>query len=173
MSTEQIEAARIAKLKSLNPVAIAKAMVEDNSSHGLTEHELVELITSQAVREHPGMSPAQAFEKAFTVQTEEGTLLRQAVAISKGTMSIEPMQTGGALPQRSGSSPRRKTDPADGLPTSAYGELQALVAEQRQRSPEMTPEQAFAAVYTANPELAARERQENRPAPTISFAFPR
>jgi hypothetical protein len=50
-------------------------------------------------------------------------------------------------------------------PRSALEQLDELVREQRKRSPEMSPAQAFAAVYTdpRNRALAAQERAENRP----------
>ena len=49
-------------------------------------------------------------------------------------------------------------------PRGAYGQLQALAAEQRKRAPFMTPEAAFAAIYAApeNRELAELERKQAR-----------
>jgi hypothetical protein len=52
---------------------------------------------------------------------------------------------------------------ASNNPKSALAQLNALVEEQRKRSPEMSAAQAFARVYRDNPALAAQERRENRP----------
>ena len=51
-----------------------------------------------------------------------------------------------------------KTDQADAL-----GELNKLAAVEKARNPKLTKAQAFAAVYTDNPDLAAAERRQHRP----------
>jgi hypothetical protein len=49
--------------------------------------------------------------------------------------------------------------------TDALKQLTAMAERLRRDAPEMTPEQAFATVYSdpANAALAARERRQNRP----------
>src|SRR5262249_29480536 len=103
-------------------IAVAKHVVE-NGAGSLNEHEFTALVTEFAKRQFPDMSPAAAFEKLFTAQTSDGMLLRQACALCKywpAPISIEPMVSGGAdgfptVTMRPGSSPPRKTDPADVL----------------------------------------------------------
>jgi hypothetical protein len=43
------------------------------------------------------------------------------------------------------------------------GQLKKLAADYRRQNPKLSPEEAFAAAYTDNPELAAAERIQNRP----------
>jgi hypothetical protein len=55
--------------------------------------------------------------------------------------------------------------PVNHNPKTALAQLKALADEQRKRSPSLSEAGAFAQVYAAHPELAARERAENRPLP--------
>src|SRR6516165_2700669 len=130
-SVEKLEAARVAKLKSLNPVAVAKVICDDNSSHGIDEHEFTKLVTAHAQREHPDMTPEQAFVKVFTAQTEEGALLRKAHAVTKDLMSLEPVFVGGE--------DARDVDGAQ----KAYSQLMNMAEEQRARAPWKTVAQLF------------------------------
>jgi len=151
-------------------VSVAKHIVEHGAG-SLDEHAFTALVTSHAQRAHPGLSPAQAFEKLFTAQTEESKWLRLACAACKAwpaPLSIEPTMEGGAdafptVTRRPGSSPARQPGTEDGL-GNAYEKLTAL-AEQQRRDGE-TAAQAFARIYSdpAYKHLAEAERAENRPA---------
>jgi hypothetical protein len=150
-------------------LAIAKMVTDESVAPGsLDEHTFTKLLTEHAQRAYPGLSPAAAFEKLFTAQTEDAKLLRQAHLLTKAwpaPVSIEPMVSGGSdafptVTMRPGSSAGRKTDPADGLGT-AYEQLTRL-AEQQRRHGE-TSSAAFARVYSENPRLAELERIQNRP----------
>lgn len=59
---------------------IAKAIVADDKSYSISEHEFTKLVMEHAKREYPSLSPAAAFEKVFTAQTDESALLRKAHA---------------------------------------------------------------------------------------------
>ena len=160
-SVEKLEAARVAKLKSLNPVAVAKVICDDNSSHGIDEHEFTKLVTAHAQREHPDMTPEQAFVKVFTAQTEEGALLRKAHAVTKDLMSLEPVFVGGE--------DARDVDGAQ----KAYSQLMNMAEEQRARAPWKTVAQLFSELMQdpKNVELAAKAHQ--RPTATTTYPFPK
>jgi len=159
-TSEQLEAARIAKFKSLNPVAVAKAMVEDNSNHGISEAELVELISNHD--RQPNESAAKCFSRHYEAQDENGLALRKAVAIAKDMMmSIEPVFVGGE-------------DACDVNDASkAYNQLMQMAEEQRARAPWKTVAQLFSDLMQdpKHAELAAKAHQ--RPRPTTSYAFPK
>jgi len=163
MSTtpEQMEAARVEKLKSLNPVAIAKQIVSDGKSYGIDEHEFTKLVTAHAQREHPDMTPEQAFVKVFTAQTEEGALLRKAHVVTKDLMSLEPVFVGG--------DDARDVNGAQ----KAYEQLMRMAEEQRARAPWKTVAQLFSELMQdpKNVELAAKAHQ--RPTATTTYPFPK
>jgi hypothetical protein len=48
-------------------IAVAKAIVDENRSYGITEHEFVELATEHAKAAHPGLTEAQAFAKLYQI----------------------------------------------------------------------------------------------------------
>jgi hypothetical protein len=153
-------------------VAVAKMITNDGDAHGLGEHEFTQLLTEHAKREHPDMTPDQAFSKIFGAETEEGQLLRQAHGLTKSwpaPMSISPTMVGGsdAFPsaqRREGSSPPRQDGTNRGGESSAYDQLVAMAARQRKEGE--TASAAFMRVYTdpANASLAEAERAQNRPA---------
>jgi hypothetical protein len=90
----------------------------------------------------------------MTNDSASTSLLREAHAVVKSfPMTGEPTQGGG----------EDATNVDD--PTDAYAQLAKLAEEQRARSPGITFEKAIAQVYSAseNANLAARERQQNRP----------
>jgi len=126
-------------------VAIAKMINADQDAHGISEHELVDLIGKHDPK--PGESTAQTFARNYQANIE----LRKAVQIAKATMLVTPVFVGGE-------DARAVNDPKDAL-----GQINQLVEEQRKRSPEMSAAQAFARVYADNPGLAAAERRQNRP----------
>ncbi len=136
---------------------IAKHIVDHgNGPDGtaLTEAEFTEILMDHArLSKRDRETAAQAFARIFSDMSPEGVQLRKAHAIVKGLAIIEPRQVGG-----------RDATAVDN-PTGALAQLQKLAEEQRQRNPALTLDQAFARVYSdpLNRELAARERQENRP----------
>jgi hypothetical protein len=130
-------------------------------SYGIDEHEFTKLVTEHAQREHPGLTPEQAFVKVFTAQTEQGALLRKAHAVTKDLMSLEPVFVGGE--------DARDVNSA----TKAYEQLMRMAEDQRARAPWKSISQAFADVFqdAKNAELAAKAHR--RPMPTTSYPFPR
>jgi hypothetical protein len=137
--------------KDFGVAKLAKLIIDDGRSHGISESELTTLMMDEA--KHKGLS----FEKYFTAP--ENIDLRKALQVAKGArlMDITPVQIGGA---------DVSVDSA-----KAYDQLVTLAEEQRRRSPWQSAAQAFAAVFDANPELAAMAAQ--RPAPTTAYPFPR
>jgi hypothetical protein len=133
-------------VKKHGVVELAKFLVDDLDGHSISEPELVGLITAHAKRLHPGLSADQAFARVFGAQNEEGATLRKAVSVVKGfTATLAPLSTDG------------RADEGD-----AIDQLNALVEEQRKRSPFKSTAQLFAAVYTdpANRELVQKEREQ-------------
>lgn len=145
-------------VKNDGAVKIAKRIIDEGNSHyRLTEVEFTKLVQDHAsLDRRGGESPAQAFARIFSGDASESVAFRQAHAIIKNfpqMMLTAPTQVGD----------RAALDISD--PADALAQLQDLAAKQRQRSPELTIEQAFAMVYAApeNRGLAARERARNRP----------
>jgi hypothetical protein len=135
------------------------------------EAEFTRLMTEHAQKLYPNMRPDAAFAKVYT----EERVLREAHAIVKAVpneMVITPVYVGGAdafpsTRRRDGSSAKLGEGNIDAKP--ALEQLNDLVAEQRKLAPFMTDAQLFARVYEANPGLAKRERDENRPTGHPSF----
>src|SRR5262249_42715935 len=75
--TEKLRA--IAKRYGIH--AIAKAIADEDHSYLVSEHELTELVTESAKRDHPGLSDAQAFTKLYCEESEAGVVLRKAFAV--------------------------------------------------------------------------------------------
>jgi hypothetical protein len=48
-------------------VAVAKSIIDENRSYGITEHEFVELATEHAKAQHPELSDAAAFAKLYQI----------------------------------------------------------------------------------------------------------
>jgi hypothetical protein len=146
--------------KDYGVAKLAKHLVDDNDAHGITEHELTALIDIEAQKTRKsGERPASCFARFYSAP--ENVELRKAIAVAKNAplMSIEPVQVGG----------KDATD-VNTDQSKAMKQLQALAEEQRRRSPELSVHQAFARVFEANPEIAARAHR--RPTPTTSYAFP-
>jgi hypothetical protein len=146
--------------KDYGAVQIAKHIIAAGNGpngHALTEEEFTKIIKDYAMGERRSdESPDQAFARCFSASTPDGLAIRQAHAIVKNfpaVMVTEPTQVGGAAAT------------AVDNPVDALSQLRNLAEEQRRRSPEMSIDQAFAYVYSdpANRDLAAKERQQNRP----------
>jgi hypothetical protein len=139
---------------------VCKMIVMENSSHGITEHELTELIDKEAqTTRKAGERPEAAFARFYSAP--ENVELRKAIQIAKSfprLLDLEPTQVGG----------RDATGVNDA--SEAYDKLTAMADELRRRTPELSPSQAFARTFEANPDLAARAHK--RPTATTDYAFP-
>jgi hypothetical protein len=130
--------------------------------NSVTEADLEKAIRKYAQGLYPSLSPAKAFSECFCADTEEGRALRKAHAairdsqFAKATlMPILPVSTsvGGT----------RADDQSVNNPKPALDQITELANRMRAASPDLSHAQAFARAYAANPELARREREENRP----------
>jgi hypothetical protein len=129
-------------------VVIAKIMVADNRSYGISESELVDLISNHERRD--GESPAQCFTRQYEAYNDDGAALRKAIAIAKN------------MPFEDDSEARAEADSR-----AAMAELTAIG---KQRWPSLTKAQQFARAYECNGALA--KRATRRPSPSTSFPFP-
>jgi hypothetical protein len=150
-------------VKAHSIIAVAKAIVDDGKTYSITEHEFTEMLTEQAKREYPELSPAQAFEKLFTAPTAVGEMLRQAHSITKTAgaapyFDLKPMFVGGE-------DARDVDDPA-----KAIAQLKELG---RQKWPTESEAEQFARAFTdpANAKLAAKAHR--RPSATTLYPFPK
>jgi hypothetical protein len=91
-------------------------------------------------------------------ESEQGALIRKAIAIAKEEASLDPIVVEGNV-----------NDPDDAAEATAA--LNRLVEEQRARAPWMTTEQAFDIVMAKNLELT--NRAIRRPTPTTSYPMPK
>jgi hypothetical protein len=156
------------RLKSLDVVQICKTMSSEGSAFGLSEHDLVDLISKHAER------TGTTFAKLFTAQDEQGVTLRKAIDVCKheqwasrtATVSKAAGMPGCATlaPRVSGGRAARAVD----NPKTALAQLQELVDAQRAANPALSESAAWLSVYTdpRNRKLAERERMENRPVAT-------
>jgi hypothetical protein len=116
------------------------------------EIAFVKIITDHARTLHPTLTREQAFTKLFTSDDAEGQAIRKCWLIVKS--------------QGLASGPLDETEvseTADGEDDDALAELNDLAEHERRRNPRLSRAQSFAKVYAANPELAAKERRQNRP----------
>jgi hypothetical protein len=161
MTQTTLEAERTEKLrevvKAYGIMPLAKQMIAEGSSYGIDESEFTKLATAHAQGLHPDMSPAAAFEKLFSDNSEDGVILREAHSIAKAATFTPIVVDGNA------------DNPDDAR--EAYEALMRLAEEQRARAPWMSAEQAFDEVMRKNLELAAKALR--RPAPTTLYPFPR
>jgi hypothetical protein len=142
-------------------VSLAKRIVRDGTSEGISESELTDLIVQAAKRAQPDLSDAQAFSKMFCDTSPAGEALRRAVSVAK--------QTGGQLPtpRDVGGDDARDVDD----PQAALDELKELIAELRGRVRNLSESDAWNRVVRENPLLA--KRAFPRPAATTVYPFPR
>ena len=128
-------------VKDRGIVAVAKAMVAEDRSFGLTETEFVTLATEDAVRKFPNKSPAAAFSQLFTDHGADGLTIRRAHRV------VRDEQLGTVY---------AKADRSEG---TAYNELMAKAAEYRSAHPELSISQAFEKIYTAPANIALAKRE--------------
>jgi hypothetical protein len=141
---------RIATLRDIAKtggiLAIAKVLVAEDRSYGITEEEFVQFATEDAVKKFPDKTPDAAFARMFTDNSSDGLVLRRAHRVVRAEQLYGPT-----------------VKAADRGSNSAYGELQARAAEYRKAHPELSEAQAFERVYSdrSNIALAKRERIES------------
>ena len=150
-------------VKRVGITAIAAEIIKSDSAYSITEHELTDLVTEQAMRDNPTLSAAQAFTKVFMDQSEAGTVLRRAFNVIKTASAapyfdLKPLVVGGEDAQ----------DVDD--PAKAVAQLQELG---RQKWPTASEAQQFANAFDdpANAKLAAKAHR--RPAATTVYPFPK
>jgi hypothetical protein len=119
----------------------------------VSEHELTQLIVDAAKREHPDLSDAAAFSKAFSAAGPNGEMLRRAVQVAK-------------VAQVSGD------DGDDDDAEEAMDELHRLAERHHRSNPELTPDQAFARVFADPRNAALAHRAHKRPVANEKNAFP-
>jgi hypothetical protein len=136
-------------LRDHGVVAVCKTAV-DQGFVPCSEHALTEALTKYAVEQFK-----LPRERAFAKLYNDELVVRQAIQVAKAfpnQVTVTPVFVGG----------QEARDVND--PKSALAQINALVEEARKRAPfKKTTAQLFAEVYRDNPELAAREREENRP----------
>jgi hypothetical protein len=88
-SIEKLRNERAEKLlaigKSAGAIAMAKILVDDDSAHGIDEHEYTQIVTEHAQRVYPNDRPDAAFAKVFSGAGEDSTLLRKAHAVVRAS----------------------------------------------------------------------------------------
>jgi hypothetical protein len=143
-------------VKQYGVIAVAKMIADEGDAHGITQDELVDLIGKHEPK--AGESAAQCFTRHYTSNIE----VRKAVQV----VSLAPLYVGGEA--------NRGGDVNPNNPKSALAQINALVEEARKSAPfKKTTAQLFAEVYAMRPDLAQREREENRPKGHPSFmGFP-
>src|SRR6516164_2579923 len=136
--------------------AVVKKIVDDESSYGITEPELVDLISNHERKLDE--SPAQCFLRHYEANNEEGAVLRRAIKVAKEEATLTPIVVDG-----------NDDNPDDAREASQA--LSRLVEEERARAPWMTAEQLYEEVMRKNPELTVKAFR--RPAITSVYPFPR
>ena len=129
--------------KRVGPIAIAKVMVSEDRSYGITESELTDMIVAYAKTQNPELSDAMAFAKVFTDSSEAAVLLRRAVQVTKNSAYEDAVDDSEA----------------------ACAELAKIGAE---RWGSLTKAQQFARAAETNPALLAKAHRR----PSIFSAFP-
>lgn len=127
--------------KSHGAIGIAK-YITDGNNVTLSEHEFVELVDGYA------KANGTTFAKLFEATTEEGLLLRKAVQVLKRFPDVARDEA----VQKQGSG-------------SAYDVLMAKAEAIRAQDSSLSVAQAFSKAFSDpnNRELAAQEREQNRP----------
>jgi hypothetical protein len=137
-------------------VAVAKAIVDENRSYGITEHEFVALATEHAKAQHPNLTDAAAFAKLYQIPK-----VWRACAVLKSmpfVADLTPVQVGGDAAQ------------AVNDPSEAIAQLKQLGAD---RWPTESAASQFERALTdpANHKLA--RLAVPIPRATTSFPYPR
>jgi hypothetical protein len=139
--------------------ALCKSMVQDQKSYGLTEPEIVELISEEAQAEFPSLSKAQAFDRAYS--DPANAVLRKAINVAKAmpfVADLTPAVVGGE-------DTRDLSDESE-----AYAQLQELG---RQKWPTATEAQQFTNAISDPKNAALAAKAHVRPRATTHYEFPR
>jgi hypothetical protein len=137
-------------------VAVAKSIVAEQRSYGITEHEFVELATEYAKAQHPELSGAQAFAKLY--QVPEVWRACEVLKSMPFVADLSPLVVGGETAQ------------AVDDPSEAIAQLKQLGAR---KWPTATEAQQFANAFTDPVNATLAQKAHRRPAPTTSYEFPR
>jgi len=125
-------------------VKIAKGIAETGRSW-LTEEELTEKIFAHAqLDRRANESPHQAFARHFSANDEQGRAFRKAIAVAK-TADVRPVGSD------------------DDDAAQAYRKLERLAEQRRKREPGLSPEQAFAKVFSDPANKALADQAHQRP----------
>jgi hypothetical protein len=129
---------------SMDATVIAKGIVETGRSW-LTEEELTEKIFAHAqLDRRANESPHQAFARHFSANDEQGRAFRKAIAVAK-TADVRPVGSD------------------DDDAAQAYRKLERLAEQRRKREPGLSPEQAFAKVFSDPANKALADQAHQRP----------
>jgi hypothetical protein len=150
-------------------VALCKHIAKVGSTD-VTEAELTGMISAAAQLDRQANETSeQAFARKFNDQSRDGIALRKAIRIASGYTDsddhlgdafddADSWSEGAKRPRDDDDDTERDDDDDD-----AYDELCEQAKALAKRDGSLSFEQAFAKVYTDNPALARRERQQNRP----------
>jgi hypothetical protein len=139
-------------------IAVAKAIIDENRSYGITEHEFVALVTEHEKAAHPELTEAAAFAKAY-----ENPTVWRACNVLKAmpfVADVVPLVVGGDAAQ------------AVNDPSEAIAQLKQLG---RDKWPTATEAQQFANAFTdpANRELALKAHRRPTAPPGGAYPYPR
>jgi hypothetical protein len=137
-------------------VAVAKSIVDENRSYGITEHEFVELATEHAKAQHPDLTEAAAFAKIY--QTPEVWRACNVLKSMPFVADVVPLVVGGESAQ------------AVNDPSEAIAQLKQLGAR---KWPTATEAQQFERALTAPEHHALARRAVPIPRATTSYPWPR
>jgi hypothetical protein len=153
-SMDKIETVRDV-VKRHGIVAVAKSIVSENRSYGITEHEFVALATEHAKAQHPDLTDAAAFAKLY--QIPEVWRACELLKSMPFLANVEPLVVGGA-------DTRDLSDQS-----TAIAQLKQLGAR---KWPTASEAQQFANAFTdpVNRELAAKAHV--RPVAPAGGIFP-
>jgi hypothetical protein len=136
-------------------VAVAKAIIDENRSYGITEHEFVALATEHAKAQHPELTEAAAFAKLY--QIPEVWRACELLKTMPFLANVEPVQVGG----------EDTRDLSD--ESKAIAQLKQLG---RDRWPTASAAAQFERALTAPENHALARRAVPIPRATTSYPFP-
>jgi hypothetical protein len=137
-------------------IAVAKAIIDENRSYGITEHEFVALATEHAKAAHPDLTEAAAFAKLYQIPEvwRACELLKSMPFVAE----VVPVMVGGESAQ------------AVNDPSEAIAQLKQLGAR---KWPTATEADQFERALTAPENHVLARRAVPVPRATTSFPFPR
>ena len=129
--------------------ALCKQLTANNGS-GLSHPEFDGYLARYSANKFPALRLGNAIAKVLA----EETPIAKAYQAVHSFYKAEPVAD---------DEDDEEEDERDGDDTDALEELNRLAEAERRRTNGMSKAQAFVKVYEANPELAAKERRQNRP----------